>query len=88
MNKKITSVTHPVQQGIISHRFKTIHYTQDKLVILWDMGDITQPKPTPDVWCYMEYTDVTGEEKAIRRMRFVAGVLNGLRHYHEVADQA
>lgn len=78
----------PPEPGILPARFSCIHYVQDSLIILWDRGDILNPKDTPQVWCYTEYTNVPDCDTALRRLRFLAGLLNGSREWHELATQA
>lgn len=79
--------TQPPEPGLLPSRFKVIHYQQDKIVMLWDMGDVLQPKKAPEVWCGMEYWTDEGREDAKRRLGFICGVLNQSRSPTEVLEQ-
>jgi hypothetical protein len=79
--------TTPPEPTILGHRFRVIDYAQDKIVMLWDVGDILNPKKTPEVWCGMEYWTLEGRQDAKRRLGFICGLLNGIRQPGEVIDQ-
>lgn len=76
----------PPEKGIFTSRFKVIDYQQDQIIMLWDMGDILVPKKAPEVWCGYEYWDTESQQAANKRLRFLCGLLNGVRERGDLLE--
>ena len=76
--EKQNTLPYPVK-GVVSGRFKVIDHIDQKMIVLWDMGDYFQPKKVPQVWACYEYWNDESRERAVTRLRVVTGILNGSR---------
>jgi hypothetical protein len=84
---KQTELKAPEQGGILGNpRFKGVEYHAEKWFAIWDMGDILNPKTTPEIWVGYEYWDQESRDKTEKRIRFLVGVLNGLRELSELVE--
>jgi hypothetical protein len=77
----------PPEPSILGGRFKCIDYVQDKWIAIWDMGNIlSKTQKPPEVWTGFEYWDEESRQSADKRLRFICGMLNGIRQPSEVID--